>query len=472
MIKNFVDVTVTPTFQYAIRPPEYVNSYQDFPLGDLIDDLYVNSDVMELLLEDEAVNTSRHEFTPIESNLIQIRCRDLLGSVFWMSLDDLTSINDAVSIYRDLSTRKLEVGLIFSEPECCYKSSISASEFEGHAYQNMEKLEEDIGNYNKNFDEILLSLDNYNKLNDRYEFFEKIIVAGNLKDENKSDFETNQAAINLGYKITQRLEEFYHQTAELNENVMRIDSGSTHNSEKFIEPDIYGIPETSLPQNISIKVTANSNLQETESFEMMPKPSGSKHDSEQIIESHTHDISSTSLPPKEFNAVGTLSEFLVDQGAKNTLKFKDEEHFTTTNSTYSNSVSFIASGIEYTFDSDTRWKSKKDAKNHVAYKACLALGLPKPKMRKNPTKMSGKCYKNVLQEKLQVDERYYSEPQYTKDEKIAGDDTETEGFAARVTIWPTDRGTYQSFTSTKKYRKMKEAEKDAAEVAFNSLFGC
>ena len=143
-----------------------------------------------------------------------------------------------------------------------------------------------------------------------------------------------------------------------------------------------------------------------------------------------------------------------------------EDHQAATHFAFSNIVVFTLSRVQYKYVSDTYWKRKTEAKNNVAYKACLDHGLPKPKVKIKHTNMAvDKCYKSLLQERMHASSG--SGPC-----NLPAYETAVQPgvcFLCWVTVGLRD-GTSKTFTSGRLFGNKKAAEKHVAKIAFNALY--
>ena len=401
MNKTIVEVSVSCNLQCKVQPQD-TNFYGQFPLEDFIHDLYNNCHFLDLLLENETINTNQYELTPQDNNLVQVRSVEASDAPFvWLSLEDLTSIHDVLSSYRKLLTvQSLEIGLMLSEPQCEVNRVVS-SEFDGHAYQNIENLDIEITEQNKNIDGIIFSLDQFNRLSNRSNCFEEVSDVACLRSVQQGNPISDDGFIKPTVNCVVNKEEddqlFKNKIADFDKKLTSYTNNLEENYNGFIKPVEFSEFGSDTEKSDLEKETPGLQNQVINSFSGI-LPSISSHVPKQTIETpalptttvsslctssnstpNFRELPNESLPPDGFNAIGTLAEYLVQEGARETLQYMPEEHRTTTHSAFSNSVVFTLSMVQYRYASDTYWKRKTEAKNNVAYKACLAHGLPRGK---------------------------------------------------------------------------------------------
>ena len=376
MKKKLLDVRISCQLNFSVHPADSDVSLTNFPdIQPLLSDLQTNCmELLDLLEAGEIVETDNFELTPLENSLIEVCRFSDTQSPFYLSCDTLRSISDTFSLY-DLNEKLLKVGIEFENLSDKLREKNSSNPSKILEPESWQK------SFLGNGEQGLLTLDsvrtNKDSANDDTDN-----IAGYNPSAPVSNFKSipdNDRFVSL--ERSARLDDIVDLESNRNtSNGKKLPSDTTgHGMIDLKKHEESDSPSTVGSNVASGQTTSNSEIEK--SSEKHPRSSATGYVVEDNVYSNFLDSPrepDDDLPSPELNTIATLKEYLLKKGsdkALSSLKSEGITHKTATNPVFSHDLSFTIGSVKQKFECCTRFARKSDAKRHVEYKACQALGM-------------------------------------------------------------------------------------------------
>ncbi|KAL5258019.1 hypothetical protein ACHWQZ_G012835 [Mnemiopsis leidyi] len=359
MKEKLLNVKISCQLTFDVQSDDLHDSQTDFSdLQTFLSDLQDNLELLDLIKAGEIVETDNFELTPSENSLIAISRFSDRQSPFYLSCDTLKSISNTLSLY-DLNEKLLKVGVGFEnrsdtlrETEVFNPSVTSVPERSQNSILDINIKEQNLSN----FGSVIVNKDTVNDDSD--------IIAGNSPTDPVSHFE--------GFVDNNKLDSMTSVNLNINSYPESTDN------KKHPSNHITNMNDTNKHKNTGHQTT-DSEIQRN-----FDKRSGACA-VDSLIAAHVYSDfldaprePDDDLPPPELNTTATLKEYLLKKGSDSALSSLKSEcftHKTALNPVFSYELHFVIGSVKHIYKCCTRFARKSDARRHVEYKACQALGM-------------------------------------------------------------------------------------------------
>ncbi|XP_063687777.1 uncharacterized protein LOC134821040 [Bolinopsis microptera] len=444
-----------------------------------------SSDTFTLIREGDTVLLGEFEVSLSAEDIIKIKSHD--QQVFYLSFGGLCELCRRQEALLKLAvTERIELGVVEFSSNTSHTSGsgyftpdtgsqLSDSEFTGHAYQNIEEPFEMLDIQDSGFGMIMQDVDTFNELGRRDSQFQTMEV--DTREEGFREEGSREEGFSRGdmFEIPSTFQ-YQPSSPTILDYRSRQDSSSPVRGTRPSSPVRFGRMDMTLRGDQGDKPGESSHSGYHDNYTPSPDnyiPSPVANDEEFLVER------GTPLPYGKSNVIGALNETLQKKGEK-PADIIVTPHSQTS---FSAKVFFSFRGVRHEYESDTRFRNKKDARTNAAHVGYVALSdLIRPAHTASPlvvrdsqrTTPPGKCgvtmvtptknYKNLLQEFCQKNS--HPAPEYTA---LDVGDQHSHAFEATVSV-KLNTGRLIKETSDRLDTK-KAATFQAAARAYNSILG-